>query len=123
MTYYDIGLNVTSGFIGMEVRPARITVKRIQQVVASYFDIAEIEMVSARRSREVARPRQVAMYLAKQLTPKSLPDIGRRFGGRDHTTVIHAIRTIEKLTAIDGELAVDVEALRARLTPPEAIAA
>ena len=61
-------------------------------------------MTSARRAREVARPRQVAMYLSKQLTPKSLPDIGRRFGGRDHTTVIHAVRQIEKLRASDAEL-------------------
>ena len=68
-------------------------------------------MVSARRAREVARPRQIAMYLAKQLTPRSLPEIGRRFGGRDHTTVIHAVRQIEKLRASDSEIDHDVVAL------------
>jgi chromosomal replication initiator protein len=61
-------------------------------------------MTSARRGREVARPRQVAMYLSKQLTPKSLPDIGRRFGGRDHTTVIHGIRQVERLRETDCDI-------------------
>src|SRR5438132_68811 len=70
---------------------------------------------SARRAREVARPRQVAMYLSKQLTPKSLPDIGRRFGGRDHTTVIHAVRQIEKLRASDAELDADIRLLTRQL--------
>jgi chromosomal replication initiator protein len=68
-------------------------------------------MVSARRAREVARPRQIAMYLAKQLTPRSLPEIGRRFGGRDHTTVIHAVRQIEKLRGLDHDLDNDVRTL------------
>ena len=68
-------------------------------------------MVSARRAREVARPRQIAMYLAKQLTPRSLPEIGRRFGGRDHTTVIHAVRQIERLRGEDSEIDNDVRAL------------
>ena len=75
----------------------RISIDEIQTQVAEHYRIRKAEMTSARRAREVARPRQVAMYLSKQLTPKSLPDIGRRFGGRDHTTVIHAVRQIEKL--------------------------
>src|SRR5207244_2576438 len=66
----------------------RISIDEIQTQVAEHYRIRKAEMVSARRARDVARPRQVAMYLSKQLTPKSLPDIGRRFGGRDHTTVI-----------------------------------
>jgi len=74
------------------------------------------DMVSARRARAVARPRQVAMYLAKQLTPRSLPEIGRKFGGRDHTTVMHAIRRIEELRALDMTLNEDVEQLRRLLT-------
>src|SRR3546814_7587708 len=65
-------------------------------------------MVSARRAREVARPRQVAMYLAKRLTPRSLPEIGRRFGGRDHTTVMHAVKRIEELRVEDTELDADI---------------
>jgi hypothetical protein len=70
----------------------RISIDEIQTQVAEHYRIRKAEMTSARRAREVARPRQVAMYLSKQLTPKSLPDIGRRFGGRDHTTVIHAVK-------------------------------
>jgi chromosomal replication initiator protein len=72
-------------------------------------------MGSARRAREVARPRQIAMYLAKQLTQRSLPEIGRRFGGRDHTTVIHAVRTIEALRVKDAEIDADVRLLLRQL--------
>ena len=80
----------------------RISIDEIQTQVAEHYRIRKAEMTSARRAREVARPRQVAMYLSKQLTPKSLPDIGRRFGGRDHTTVIHAVKQIERLRASDS---------------------
>ena len=72
-------------------------------------------MLSARRARDVARPRQIAMYLAKRLTPRSLPEIGRRFGGRDHTTVIHAIKRIKELRAADSELDSDVRSLLRKL--------
>ncbi len=89
----------------------RITIDEIQKRVSEHFHIRHAEMVSARRAREVARPRQIAMYLAKQLTPRSLPEIGRRFGGRDHTTVIHAVRQIEKLRASDSEIDHDVISL------------
>ena len=89
----------------------RITIDEIQKRVSDHFKIRNAEMVSARRAREVARPRQIAMYLAKQLTPRSLPEIGRRFGGRDHTTVIHAVRQIEKLRAMDSEIDNDVRTL------------
>ena len=89
----------------------RITIDEIQKRVSDHFKIRNAEMVSARRAREVARPRQIAMYLAKQLTPRSLPEIGRRFGGRDHTTVIHACRQIEKLRAADSEIDADVRTL------------
>jgi chromosomal replication initiator protein len=89
----------------------RITIDEIQKRVSDHYRIRAAEMVSARRAREVARPRQVAMYLAKQLTPRSLPEIGRRFGGRDHTTVIHAVRQIEKLRAMDTEIDADVRTL------------
>ena len=89
----------------------RITIDEIQKRVSEHFRIRHAEMVSARRAREVARPRQIAMYLAKQLTPRSLPEIGRRFGGRDHTTVIHAVRQIEKLRGEDSEIDNDVRTL------------
>ncbi|MGE3623756.1 MAG: chromosomal replication initiator protein DnaA [Bdellovibrionales bacterium] len=90
----------------------RITIDEIQKKVAEHYNIRISDMHSARRARAVARPRQVAMYLAKQLTPRSLPEIGRKFGGRDHTTVIHAVRKIEELSAYDPTFREDVELLR-----------
>jgi chromosomal replication initiator protein len=90
----------------------RITIDEIQKKVAEHYNIRLADMHSARRARAVARPRQVAMYLAKQLTPRSLPEIGRKFGGRDHTTVIHAVRKIEELSAYDSSFREDVELLR-----------
>jgi chromosomal replication initiator protein len=93
----------------------RVTIDEIQRRVAEHFNIKLAEMTSDRRARIVARPRQVAMYLAKQLTTRSLPEIGRKFGGRDHTTVIHAVRKIEELMMIDPALAEDVELLRRML--------
>jgi chromosomal replication initiator protein len=93
----------------------RITIDEIQRKVSDHYRIRQSEMTSARRAREVARPRQIAMYLAKQLTPRSLPEIGRRFGGRDHTTVIHAVRKIEELRRSDAELDADVRLLLRQL--------
>ncbi len=93
----------------------RITIEEIQKRVAEHFNIKLAEMSSARRSRAVARPRQVAMYLAKQLTQRSLPEIGRKFGGRDHTTVMHAVRKVEELRTADAAFAEDVELLRRML--------
>jgi len=90
----------------------RITIDEIQKRVAEHYNIRLADMHSARRARAVARPRQVAMYLAKQLTPRSLPEIGRKFGGRDHTTVIHAVKKIEELSAFDPAFREDVELLR-----------
>ena len=82
----------------------KLTIDEIQRKVADYYALKMTDLLSARRAREVARPRQVAMYLAKKLTPRSLPEIGRRFGGRDHTTVMHAVKRIEELRAADSEL-------------------
>jgi len=93
----------------------RISIDEIQTRVSEHYRIRKAEMTSARRAREVARPRQVAMYLSKQLTPRSLPEIGRRFGGRDHTTVIHAVKQIEKLRAQDPELDSDIRLLTRQL--------
>src|SRR5690606_32751780 len=89
----------------------RVTIEEIQKRVAEHFNIKISDMHSARRARAVARPRQVAMYLAKQLTSRSLPEIGRKFGGRDHTTVMHAVRKIEELRATDSGFSEDVELL------------
>jgi chromosomal replication initiator protein len=93
----------------------RVTIDEIQKRVAEHYNIRLAEMSSARRARAVARPRQVAMYLAKQLTPRSLPEIGRKFGGRDHTTVIHAVKRIDELRATDSSFSEDIDLLRRML--------
>jgi chromosomal replication initiator protein len=90
----------------------RVTIEEIQRRVAEHYGIRIADMHSARRARAVARPRQVAMYLAKQLTPRSLPEIGRKFGGRDHTTVMYAIRKIEDLRTTEPLISDDIETLR-----------
>jgi chromosomal replication initiator protein len=93
----------------------RVTIEEIQKRVAEHYSIRLADMHSPRRARLVARPRQVAMYLAKQLTSRSLPEIGRKFGGRDHTTVMHAVKKIEELRATDSSFAEDIELLRRML--------
>jgi chromosomal replication initiator protein len=93
----------------------RVTIEEIQRKVAEHYNIRLTDMSSARRARAVARPRQVAMYLAKQLTSRSLPEIGRRFGNRDHTTVMHAVSRISELMQADSAFAEDVELLRRML--------
>ncbi len=93
----------------------RVTIEEIQKRVAEHFNIRTSDMHSARRARSVARPRQVAMYLAKQLTSRSLPEIGRKFGGRDHTTVMHAVRKVDELREYDAGFAEDVDLLRRML--------
>ena len=90
----------------------KVSILEIQKKVSEHFNIRTSEMSSARRARNIARPRQIAMYLAKQLTSKSLPDIGRHFGDRDHTTVMHAVSRITELMGQDAALAEDVELLR-----------
>ena len=89
----------------------KITIDEIQKKVVEHYNIKLSDMHSPRRSRSIARPRQVAMYLAKSITTRSLPEIGRKFGGRDHTTVIHAIKTIEEIMVNDPSLAEDIELL------------
>ncbi len=93
----------------------RVTIEEIQRRVAEHYNIRLADMTSDRRARAVARPRQIAMYLSKQLTQRSLPDIGRKFGGRDHTTVMHAVRKVEELRTSDPSFAEDVELLRRML--------
>ncbi len=87
----------------------------IQKATAEHFALKQADLISERRNRAIARPRQCAMWLAKQLTTRSLPDIGRRFGGRDHTTVLHAVRRIEALKEVDPQIARDVETLLRKL--------
>ena len=89
----------------------KLTIDEIQRTVADYFNLRLAEMLSERRARNIARPRQIAMYLSKQLTSRSLPEIGRRFGGRDHTTVMHAVRKIEDLRRDDSQLDDDLARL------------
>ncbi len=92
-----------------------VTVDRIQNVVCNFYGISLNEMLSQRRSRPLARPRQLAMFLSKKLTSRSLPEIGRRFANRDHTTVIHAVKTITRLSDIDQELKKNIEQIQALL--------
>ncbi len=94
----------------------RITIDEIQRKVAEHYNLKITDMHSSRRARNVARPRQIAMYLAKQLTARSLPEIGRKFGGRDHTTVMHAVRKVEELIEADAQIAQDTDIIRRALT-------
>lgn len=118
VTKSDITLESTQEVLQdlLRAHDRRITIDEIQRKVAEHYTIRLTDMHSARRARNVARPRQVAMYLAKQLTSRSLPEIGRKFGGRDHTTVMHAVRKIEELIGGDPSFAQDVEILRRALT-------
>jgi len=100
----------------LTVHAQAITISNIQKVVAEYFQLRVADMLSKRRSRSVARPRQVAMFLAKELTEHSLPEIGDAFGGRDHTTVLHACRTIRTMRETDGKLRQDWDTLVRSLT-------
>jgi chromosomal replication initiator protein len=95
--------------------PKRIKIEDIQRVVARQYNVSRADLLSSRRTANVVRPRQVAMYLAKTLTLRSLPEIGRRFGGRDHTTVLHAVRKIEALVSKDTALSDEVELLKRQL--------
>ena len=99
----------------LKAHDRRVTIEEIQRRVAEHWNIRLTDMSSARRARAVARPRQVAMYLAKQLTSRSLPEIGRRFGNRDHTTVMHAVSRVTELIERDAGFAEDVELLRRML--------
>lgn len=90
----------------------RVRIEDIQRVVARHYNVSRQELVSNRRTRVIVKPRQIAMYLAKTLTPRSFPEIGRRFGGRDHTTVLHAVRKIEELISGDQKLSQELELLR-----------
>ncbi len=93
----------------------KVKIEDIQKLVASHFNVSRGDILSARRTASVVRPRQIAMYLSNLLTPRSLPEIGRRFGGRDHTTVLHAVRKITGLVTADGTLSEEIELLKRML--------
>jgi chromosomal replication initiator protein len=90
----------------------KLSIEEIQRKVAEHYNVRLSDLIGPKRLRTIARPRQVAMYLSKQLTPRSLPEIGRRFGGRDHTTIMHGVRKIEELMTTDSQLADDLQLLR-----------
>jgi chromosomal replication initiator protein len=100
------------GHIYRAGEPKRVRIEDIQRIVARHYNVSKTELLSNRRTRTIVKPRQVAMYLSKIMTPRSLPEIGRRFGGRDHTTVLHAVRKIEDLSNGDNTLAQELELLR-----------
>ncbi|WP_426036312.1 chromosomal replication initiator protein DnaA [Cypionkella sp. TWP1-2-1b2] len=93
----------------------KLTIEEIQRKVAEHYNIRLSDMIGPKRLRNIARPRQVAMYFSKQLTSRSLPEIGRRFGGRDHTTIMHGVRKIEELMTVDSQLSDDLQLLRRQL--------
>jgi chromosomal replication initiator protein len=97
------------------MEPKRVRIEDIQRIVARQYNVSRADLLSSRRTANVVRPRQIAMFLAKTLTLRSLPEIGRRFGGRDHTTVLHAVRKIENLVHSDTSLAEEIELLKRQL--------
>ncbi len=113
----EINMELTQDCLAdiLRVSERKITIEEIQRKVSEHYNIRLSDMIGPKRLRSYARPRQVAMYLCKQLTSRSLPEIGRRFGGRDHTTVMHGVRRIEELKQQDGQIAEDLELLRRAL--------
>ena len=93
----------------------RVRIEDILRIVSRHYKVPRNDLLSSRRSRDVVRPRQIAMYLAKALTSRSLPEIGRRFGGRDHTTVLHSVRKVEQMMKDDGDLCQEIELLKRML--------
>jgi chromosomal replication initiator protein len=113
----EITLDLTQDCLADILRASerKVTIEEIQRKVGEHYAVRLSDLIGPKRQRPIARPRQVAMYLAKQLTSRSLPEIGRRFGGRDHTTVMHGVRRIEELRQTDAQIAEDLELLRRAL--------
>jgi len=113
----EINMELTQDCLADVLRSSerKVTVEEIQRKTSEHYNIRLSDMIGPKRLRSYARPRQVAMYLCKQLTSRSLPEIGRRFGGRDHTTVMHGVRRIEELRVADGQIAEDIDLLRRAL--------
>ncbi len=93
----------------------KVKIEDIQRLVANHYNVSRQDILSSRRTATVVRPRQIAMFLSKALTPRSYPEIGRRFGGRDHTTVLHAVRKIEEMAQKDSSLASEIDLLKRML--------
>lgn len=111
----DLDIERVDSLLGHLVQtgePKRVRIEDIQRAVSRHFNVSRQELISNRRTRVIVKPRQIAMYLAKTMTPRSFPEIGRRFGGRDHTTVLHAVRKIEDLMKNDTKLSHEVELLK-----------
>ncbi|MFT4013130.1 MAG: chromosomal replication initiator protein DnaA [Paracoccus sp. (in: a-proteobacteria)] len=110
----EITLDMTQECLAdiLRANDRKVSIEEIQRKVAEHYNIRLSDMIGPKRVRTVARPRQIAMYLAKQMTSRSLPEIGRRFGGRDHTTIMHGVRKIEELRGADRSLAEDIDLLR-----------
>jgi len=110
----EITLDLTQDCLADILRASdrKVTIEEIQRKVAEHYNIRLSDMIGPKRLRTIARPRQIAMYLSKQLTSRSLPEIGRRFGGRDHTTIMHGVKKIEELMAIDSQLSDDLQLLK-----------
>ncbi len=111
----DLSIDRVDDILGHLVRVEdnrKIRIEDIQRAVSRHYNVSRTDMLSNRRTRVIVKPRQIAMYLAKMMTPRSLPEIGRRFGGRDHTTVLHAVRKVEGMIAEDGQLAKELELLK-----------
>jgi chromosomal replication initiator protein len=118
LTSHPITMELAERELRDLVRPLelkRVRIEDIQRIVARHYNVSRSDLLSSRRTANVVRPRQIAMYLAKTLTLRSLPEIGRRFGGRDHTTVLHAVRKIEGLIGTDNALAAEIESLKSQL--------
>jgi chromosomal replication initiator protein len=113
----EITLELTQDCLSdvLKASDRKVTVEEIQRKVSEHYNIRLSDMIGPKRVRTLARPRQIAMFLAKQMTSRSLPEIGRRFGGRDHTTVMHGVRRIEELKVTDSQIADDLELLRRAL--------
>ncbi|WP_068108382.1 chromosomal replication initiator protein DnaA [Tropicimonas marinistellae] len=113
----EITLDLTQDCLADVLRASdrKVTVEEIQRKVSEHYNMRLSDMIGPKRHRTIARPRQMAMYLSKKLTSRSLPEIGKRFGGRDHTTVMHAVKRIEELKAVDNQIAEDLELLRRML--------
>jgi chromosomal replication initiator protein len=120
----EISLENTQDYLKdlLRANDRRVTIEEIQKAVVEHYSIRMADMTSARRSRAVARPRQMAMYLAKQLTPRSLPEIGKKFGGRDHTTVMHGIKKIEADIKNDDRMQRQLMQIRQQLYGQAAVA-
>jgi chromosomal replication initiator protein len=110
----EITLDMTQECLAdiLRANDRKVSIEEIQRKVAEHYNIRLADMIGPKRIRVVARPRQIAMYLAKQMTSRSLPEIGRRFGGRDHTTIMHGVKKIEELRSADHSLAEDIDLLR-----------